>query len=343
MAKKKYGFGIIGAGNIAGLHAEAIKNIPNAELVALTALPFSAAQSFAEKHGAKAYETIDELLADKNIDIITLCTPSGLHAQQAVAAAKAGKHVIVEKPVAITLEQADEVIKAAKDNNVTVGVISQRRFENTFACLKKAIDDGVLGKLVLVNGYVHYYREPSYYTSSDWRGTWEMDGGGALMNQGIHAVDLIRWLGGPVKSVSANARTLFQDIKTEDTIVASLEFENGALGALQATTSAYPGLHMRLELMGTKGTAVLEDSDLVFWKTVDGKDFPQPAEKSSIGSGAGDPMAISAAGHIAQFEDFVNALDNNRAPAIDAVEGRKAVELVLAAYSSSKSGERVCI
>ncbi|MCE5323280.1 Gfo/Idh/MocA family oxidoreductase [bacterium] len=339
MQKAVYNFGIIGAGNVAKLHAEAIGAIERCKLIGVTAIPFDAAESFAQEYNAKAYQNIDEIASDPDIDVVTLCTPSGLHAKQAITLLESGKHVIVEKPLAISIEDADKVINTADQMGVKLGVVSQRRYDPAIAAIKSAVDNGLFGRLILLNGHVHYYRKPEYYSSSDWRGTWSMDGGGALMNQGIHAVDLIRWIGGPVKSICANARTLHHDIEVEDTLVASLEFENGTLGTLQSTTCAYPGLHVRLEVLGDAGTAVIEDSDIVYWKTKDEAPCPALSKNSSIGSGSYNPMAFSAAGHIAQFKDFINAIDEDRKPAIDGVEGRRAVEIVLGAYASSRTGK----
>ncbi|MEN6356167.1 MAG: Gfo/Idh/MocA family oxidoreductase [Armatimonadota bacterium] len=343
MRKAVYAFGIIGAGNVASLHAEAISRIEQARFVGATAIPFDAARSFAEKHDARAYKSVDDIAADPDIDIVTICTPSGLHAGQAVKLLESGKHVIVEKPLAISLDGADAVIDAANRTGMKLGVVSQRRYDPALAAIKSAVDRGQFGKLVLLNGHVHYYRESDYYSSSNWRGTWNMDGGGALMNQGIHAVDLIRWIGGPVKSIYSNARTLHHDIEVEDTLVASLEFENGTLGTIEATTCAYPGLHVRIEIMGDAGTAIIEDSDVVYWKLKDEAPCPILSKDSSIGSGANSPMAFSAAGHIAQFEDFISAVDEDRKPAIDGIEGRKAVEIVLGAYASSRAGKPISL
>lgn len=341
MKKAEYGFGIIGAGNVAKLHAEAIEQIDGAKLIGVTAIPYEAACAFADKYEAKAYKDINEVTADSDIDIVTLCTPSGLHAQQAVTLLNAGKHAIVEKPLAITLDQADSAIEAANRTGKKLGVISQRRFDPAMLAVKSAIDKGLFGKLVLINGHVHYYREPSYYSSSDWRGTWKMDGGGALMNQGIHAVDLIGWFGGPVKNIYANARTLHHNIEVEDTLAASLEFESGALGTLEATTCAYPGLSVRIELIGEKGTTIIEDSRIIYWNINSGVECPELSVENGIGGGGSTPMSICAAGHISQFKDFIEAVGNDSRPAIDGIEGRKAVEIVLAAYQSSRTGSRV--
>jgi len=343
MKDNTYSFGIVGAGNIAQLHAQAIGKCERARIAGVTAIPLNAAERFAKEHGLRAYANFEALLSEPEIDVITLCTPSGLHAQQAIAAMKAGKHVIVEKPIAITLKDADEIIETSVETCRKVGVISQLRFDPSIAVLRAAIDNGVFGRIVFINGRVHFYREASYFSSSDWRGTRAMDGGGALMNQGIHAVDLVRWFGGPVKSIYCNARTLEHNIEVEDTLVASLEFTSGALGTFEATTCSYPGLNVRIEVHGTKGTAIIEDSDIVYWQTVTGDQCPVVSAENGVGSGASNPMAISCSGHIAQFKDFITAIDNDGAPIIDAKEGRKALELVLSAYASSELGERICI
>ncbi|MEI6915885.1 MAG: Gfo/Idh/MocA family oxidoreductase, partial [Armatimonadota bacterium] len=336
---KSYGFGLIGAGMIGKMHAEVVKELSNAHLAAVTALPFEAAQVFAKEYGGCAYASVDELLADPDVDIVTICTPSGLHPQQAIAAAKAGKHVLIEKPIGISLEGADAAIAAAREAGVKLGVISQRRFDLPCKALKQAIDSGEFGQLILVNGFVKYYRESSYYSSSNWRGTWALDGGGALMNQGVHTVDLVRWLGGPVKSVSGYARTLSHDIEVEDTASAAIEFENGALGSIQATTSASPGLYISVEILGDKGSAILKDSDLIYWMT-ETRDHPPLEEGARTGSGSRDPMAFSAAGHLAQFTDFLQAIQDDRDPIVCGKEGRDTLELVLAVYESSRTGTK---
>lgn len=341
-ADKTYGFGLIGAGAISTMHAQVVDALPNARLAGITAIPVEAARDLAAKHRAWAFESVEELLADPEVDVVALGTPSGLHPEQVEAAARAGKHVICEKPVAVSLDGADRAIRAAEEAGVRLGVISQRRFDPVCVALKRAIDTGEFGRLILINGVVRYFREQHYYSSSNWRGTWKLDGGGALINQGIHTVDLVRWLGGRVRSVSGFARTLSHEIEVEDTAAASIEFENGALGTLQSTTSAAPGLYISLEVMGDKGSAVLQDSDITFWKTLS-SDEPPVIDGPKTGSGTRDPMAFSPTGHISQFADFLQALDDGRAPAIDGREGRDTLELVLAVYQSSRTGSVVSL
>jgi len=334
---RKFGFGLIGAGAISTMHATVVQSLPNAKLVGVTALPFEAAQAFAAERGATAYRSTDELLADPGIDVVALGTPSGLHPEQAAAAARAGKHVICEKPIAVSLEGADMAIRAAEEAGVKLGVVSQRRFGPPFMAVKNAIDDGVFGRITLINGVARYYREQSYFSSSNWRGTWAMDGGGALINQGIHTVDLVRWFGGPVKSVAGFARTLSHAIEVEDTATASLEFENGAIGMIQSTTSAAPGLFISIEVMGDRGSAVLKDSDILFWETLDGAK-PPVLEDVNPSTGMRDPMAFSPTGHLRQFEDFLRAVEEDGTPAVDGRDGRDTLEVVLAVYESSRTG-----
>ena len=339
---KSFGFGLIGAGNIGRMHAEVVKQLEGAHLAAVTALPFEAAQAFAAEYGAKACRSVEELVADPDVDIVTIGTPSGLHPEQAIAAARAGKHVIVEKPVAVTLEGANAAIDAARENGVKLGVISQRRFDPPCLHIKRAMEAGEFGRVVLLNGCVKYYRDPEYFAASNWRGTWKLDGGGALMNQGIHTVDLVRWLGGKVKSVYGLARTLSHKIEVEDTVSATLEFESGTIGNIEATTCAYPGLYIRVEVLGDEGSAILQDSDIVYWKTKTSEDKPEVLGPKT-GSGSADPLAFSCAGHLLQFQDFVKAVRENREPAIDGVEGRETLELVLAVYESSRRGAPVTL
>ncbi len=335
-----FGFGLIGAGAISTMHATVIRDLPDARLVGVTALPYEAAWAFAEERGARAYRSIDEMLEDPEIDVVAIGTPSGLHPEQAEACARAGRHVLCEKPLAITLEGADRAIRAAEEAGVKLAVVSQRRFDPPCLALRKGIEDGVFGRIVLVNGIVRYYRDPSYYTTSSWRGTWALDGGGALINQGIHTVDLVRWFGGPVATVTGFARTLSHSIEVEDTVSAALEFASGAVGAIQSTTAAAPGLYLTVEVLGDRGSAVLQDSEIVFWNTLDGQG-PPPLEGPKTGSGTRDPMAFSHAGHLSQFRDLLDAIIEDRPPRVDGWEGRRTLEVVLAVYESSRTGAPV--
>lgn len=338
----KLKFGIIGCGLISNWHADAILSIPEAQLAGATDVNEKSREAFCGKYKIKAFSSVEELL-ESDIDVVSICTPSGLHAPLAVKVANAGKHIIVEKPMAITLEQADEIIEACEKNGVKASVVSQLRFTPALKRLKSAIDENLLGTIVSGDIYMKFFRSQDYYDQSGWRGTWKMDGGGALMNQGIHGIDLLRYVMGPVKSISAFTRTLVRNIEVEDTASAILEYENGALGVVQATTSIYPGLARRLEVNGDKGTIVLEEDTIVKW-CIEGQETPEDIGSSDDNShSASDPAAFGIEGHVMQIKDMVDAIINNRSPLVDQYEGRKPIELILAIYESSKTGKIVNI
>jgi UDP-N-acetyl-2-amino-2-deoxyglucuronate dehydrogenase len=342
-----HGFGIVGCGMISSFHARAIADVRGANLVACFDTREPAAEKFAAEYGCKAYTDLDAMLADPKVSIITIATPSGAHMEPAVAAAKAGKHVIVEKPLEITLKRCDAIIQACKKGRVQLGAIFPSRFHDSSVKLKQAIDAGRFGRLTLGDAYVKWYRTQQYYDSGAWRGTWALDGGGALMNQAIHSVDLLTWLMGPVIEIQANAATLAHvRIEVEDAVVATLRFANGALGVLEATTAAYPGYLKRIEIHGSEGSALLEEEDLKAW------DFAKPRKEDqaileemkghkSTGGGASDPAAIGHHGHAIQFRDFVEAVKKNRPPAIDGYEGRRSVEIILGVYKAAETGKPV--
>jgi predicted dehydrogenase len=261
-----YGFAIVGCGMISNFHAKAIADVRGAKLVACFDTREPAAEKFAAGNNCKAYTNLSKMLADPKVDIVTIATPSGAHMEPAVAAAKAGKHIIVEKPLEITLKRCDQMIAAAEKAGVQLGAIFPSRFHDSSVKIKRAIDAGRFGRLTLGDAYVKWFRTQQYYDSGAWRGTWALDGGGALMNQAIHSVDLLTWLMGPVTEIQANAATLAHErIEVEDVVVATLKFGNGALGTLEATTAAYPGYLKRIEIHGSEGSALLEEEDLRGW------------------------------------------------------------------------------
>lgn len=341
MGKEVLGFGIIGCGTISNWHAGAISNIPDARLVGVTDVRKESREEYAGKWNTKAYDSYEDMLKDNEIDVISICTPSGLHAPLAIQAANAGKHVITEKPMAINLQEADDMIKACEINNVKMAVISQLRFADGVIKLKDAVDKGLLGKLVSGDIYMKYYRSQEYYDKGGWRGTWKMDGGGALMNQGIHGIDLLQYIMGDVKSVFAHTRTLARKIEVEDTAAAVLEFENGALGVIQGTTSVYPGSPRRLEVNGDKGTIVLEEDCIAAWD-ISGQEKDPEIEISRTKSGsASDPAAFGIEKHIKQIKDMVDAIKYNKKPLVDQYDGRKPIQIIMAIYESSKTGKIV--
>ena len=343
---KKMGFGIIGCGMIAGFHAKAIQAAGGELIGCYDRFPL-AAERIAKENGCEPYQDLKELLANPAIDIVTIGTPSGAHMDPAVAAAEAGKHVIVEKPLEVTLERCDRIIDACNKAGVVLSTVFPSRFHPSNIQLKKAIDANRFGKLTLGDAIVKWYRTQEYYDSGVWRGTWELDGGGALMNQAIHSVDLLAWLMGPVAEISAlTGLVAHERIEVEDVAAASLRFKNGALGTLEATTAAYPGYLKRIEIHGTAGSAVIEEEDIIKWDFAESKEEDAAIRESmdgklSGGGGAADPAAISFKPHAKQFADVMKAIETGGKPAIDGDEGRRSVEIITGVYESAKTGRVV--
>ena len=347
MKEKQFGFGIIGAGMISGIHANAINSIANARLVGIYSINKDKSDVFAAKYDCAAYTTLDEMLDNREIDIVCICTPSGIHLNPAIKCIEAGKHCLVEKPLEVTLEKCDQIIEAAGKAGIKVGVIFPSRFYEASKQLKKSIDEKLFGDLVLGDAYVKWNRSEAYYQSSAWRGTWALDGGGALMNQGIHSVDLLQWYMGPVESVQSVAANIrHQGIEVEDTVVSTLQFTNGALGTIECSTAVFPGALKRIEIMGTKGTAILEESKLIKWEfenmTAEDENINAAVSVGNTAQGGvSNPADISFAGHQRQIEDMIHSIETGDKPLIDAAEGRKSVEIVLAIYESARLGKKI--
>jgi len=341
------GFALVGTGMISHFHAKAIAAMRGAKLVACFDHLPKYAHSFAGQHGCTAYESLDEMLQDPDVDIVNICTPSGAHMEPAVAAANAGKHVAVEKPLEITLKRCDRIIKACEKNGVRLCTILPSRFSPVNRELKSAIDDGRFGKLTLGDTYVKWWRTQEYYDSGGWRGTWQMDGGGAYMNQAIHQVDLLSWMMGDVVEVNGMTNTIaHKRIEVEDVGVATLRFANGAVGVIEATTAAWPGLQKKTEIHGTQGTAIIEQDNILHWEFEkksrrDASIRRKYSADTGNSGGAADPSAISFKGHQDQLQDFVNAIRNGTDPLVDGVEGRRSVEIILAIYKAAWSGKAV--
>jgi predicted dehydrogenase len=336
------GFGIVGAGVIAVMHAAAIATLPDARLVAVTDVAAEAATAFAVARGCAAEPSLDALLARPDVDVVCVCVPSGQHADVGVRAARAGKHLVVEKPIDVTLAAADRLIEAARAAAVRLTVISQHRFDPGLIELKRLIGDGALGRLVLAEASTKWYRTQGYYDSAAWRGTWVLDGG-SLMNQGVHYVDLLRWCMGPVTEVTAVCATQAHQVEVEDTALAIVRFGSGAVGTILSSTAAFPGFPQRLEITGTDGTVIVEDGRIVRRAlgaqagTGPGDAIPEDAAPGPVG-GAADPAAIDVAGHAAQIADLLAAVDQGREPAVDGQAGRDALEIVCAVYESARTG-----
>jgi len=343
------GFGIIGCGMIAQFHCRAVEEIRGAKVVGCYDMYAPAADRLAKEWGCRAHHRLRTMLADDAVDVVTICTPSGAHLEPAVAAATAGKHVIVEKPLEITLRRCDRIIEACGRAGVVLSTIFPSRFHESAQLMKKAVERGRFGRLTLGDAYVKWFRTQQYYDSGAWRGTWKLDGGGALMNQAIHSVDLLTWLMGPVADLSARSATLAHErIQVEDTAVASLRFANGALGSIEATTAAFPGFLKKIELHGSEGTAVMEEEDIKVWdfrrKTrADQTLRERMAGKTKTGGGAADPSAIGHHGHLLQFKDVLKAIKKGTNPLIDGPEARRSVEIILAIYKAAETGRTVSL
>lgn len=341
-------FGIIGLGMIADIHAQAIEALGDAGvLTACVSRNTKKVEQFSRTYGCRGYTDLKQFLADPNLDIVTICTPSGTHLESAVASAEAGKHLIVEKPLEINLQRCDRMIEAADRCGVKLCGIFPSRFHEVSRVIREAIDSGRFGKLVLADAYVKWFRTQEYYDRSDWKGTWALDGGGALMNQSIHAIDLLQWLMGPVSEVAAFTGTLAHDlIEVEDTAVASLRFANGALGVIEGSTGVYPGYLKRIEIAGSRGSVIMEEEDILHWdfeRELPGderirKEF---SRKTKTGGGASDPTAIGFHGHQHQFANMIKAIEEGIPLEIDGYEARKAVEIIQAVYRSAETKKSV--
>ncbi|HEU4578383.1 MAG TPA: Gfo/Idh/MocA family oxidoreductase [Polyangiaceae bacterium] len=337
------GFAIVGTGMIAGYHARAIRETPGARLVGVVSRSPVKGAAFAKEHGIpEVTETVDAMLQHPDVHVLAVTTPSGAHLEPALSAIRAGRHVLVEKPLEATPARVDTLIDAAAARGVKLGTIFQGRFGAGARRVKAAIERGRLGRIALASAYVKWQRTPAYY-QTPWKGTWELDGGGALMNQAIHGVDLLQWFAGlPIEVSGRMTRRVHTTIEADDTTVASLAFPCGALGCIEATTAAFPGWSRRIELCGEHGSVCLEDDHIARW------DFAQPEPEDeavraaprddALGSGAGSPGSISIAGHLRQIQDFVAAVREDRPPIVDGHEGRKAVALIHAIYESARRG-----
>ena len=327
--------GLIGAGNISETHARALRAIPGAEVVAVCGANAEKVGRLCREHGGAAYHDFQAFLAHRPMEMVIIGSPSGMHAEQGIAAARQGLHVLTEKPIDTSVERADALISACEQAGVKLGVIFQDRFKPDLRRLKQLIAEGLIGKPILVDARVKWYRPPEYYSQSRWRGTRGLDGGGALINQGVHTVDLLLWLLGDVVKVQARTAAMLHQIETEDTALALLEFSSGALGQLQATTAAYPGYPRRVEITGSKGTIILEQDRIVAINLRTPYQNPISSEVADQNPSTSSPVVSDIRGHQSAIEDFILAIEKDMTPACDGREGRKSLALVEAIYKAS--------
>jgi len=354
------GYGIIGCGVIAPWHAESIRNhVTGARLIACCdEIPERAAEFAAKYEIPHHYTSVDDLLARDDIQCVSACVPSGMHGDMVIKASNAGKHAMTEKPIDIRLARIDEMIRVCEANGTKLGVIFQRRTSLLWQQVRQVVQDGMLGRMVLGDAYLKYYRSPEYYLSGEWRGTWALDGGGALMNQGVHLVDILQWVMGGIDQLFAYADHLARDIEVEDTTVSALRFKNGAFGNLTGTTSVigsaewekdaagnvdvtkWGGLNHRMEFHGDRGTIMVEGEKVVRW-VVPGMEMPDFGGGEGREGMATDPRAIGLRGHAIQLQDLVDAIREDRAPMVTGRDARDAVEIILGVYRSARTGQPV--
>ena len=344
------GFAIVGCGMIARFHARALAAIPGTRIAALVSRTRANGEAMLAELGhapVPIVASVAEAATLPGVDAVVIATPSGAHLEPAAIAAAAGKHVVVEKPLEITEDRCDRIIEACDRHRVKLCTIFPSRFADSSATLKRAVEDNRFGRLTLGETTCKWWRSQAYYDDGGWKGTQALDGGGALMNQAIHSVDLLLWMMGDAASVVGFTATLAHErIEVEDTAVAAIRFKNGALGIIQATTSVHPGYPKTIAIHGDRGSAAIEQEDVLRWDftpalPVDDDVKARFAAKVGASGGASDPKAIGFEGHRRQLADFVDAIQSNRAPAIDGREGRKAVALIRAIYESNRTGRAV--
>jgi predicted dehydrogenase len=335
---KIWNVGIIGAGLIADFHAKAILSLGNARLAGICGSNPEKVRTLTDKYECKAFADTEQMFRSPEVDIVTIATPSGAHLDPAVEAARHGKHVICEKPLEISLNRIDRMIKAHREAGTSLGGIFNYRFNATLPYLKKAVDSGRFGTITYASVHVPWWRNESYYKNS-WHGTLELDGGGALMNQSIHMIDILQYLMGPVDSLQAYVATLAHEIEVEDTAAAILQFRNKALGVIYGATSSFPGQFRRLEITGTHGTVIQVENSFKVWQFADQTDADNELLRSYSGieggGGVSDPAAIPFEPHARNIAAFIDSVESGRPFEIDGTEARKAVEIIVAIYSSA--------
>jgi UDP-N-acetyl-2-amino-2-deoxyglucuronate dehydrogenase len=337
----KIGFAIIGSGSIVETHVQAIADLDDAVLVAIFGRSAEKTQQLAAKYHCDCYTNLQEMLQRPDINVVTIATPNGTHADFGIAAALAGKHVLIEKPIDINLAQADKLIRTCQEQAVKLGVVFQRRYSEGAMAMKELLEQGKLGKLLFGGCYIKLYRSQEYYDSALWRGTWALDGGGVLMSQGIHYIDMLQYFMGDVAEVTAQCGTFgHAGLEVEDTAVATAKFQSGALGVIEGTTCAYPGLVSRIDIYGTEGTAVIENDVLTSVQLKSG--YVYKGESNTENAGVSSP-AITFDAHKRQFQNMVEAIQRNIEPSVTGKEGRKSLEIILAIYQAAFVGRKVTL
>lgn len=334
------GFAVVGAGLVGPRHAAAAAAAPGGRLVAVVDTVAERAKALADEHGADWYTDLDDVLSRDDVQVISICLPTRLHLDIGERIAAAGKHLIVEKPLELNLERADRLLAAARTHGVQVAAVYNRRFIPALKASKRAVEEGLLGDLIVADMYYKSFRKQDYYDSSGWRGTWEMEGGGALINQGIHGIDLLYWIAGPVVKIFGYADHLLRDIEADDTSIGVARYASGAVGVIQGMTSIQPPLPDRLEFHGTKGSILLSAYSIAKWDVPGADDWPDDVKAQEQAHLERVPN-LGQIGHYAQVADMVGVVQEGRPPVVSGEEGRGALEITLALYESARSGHEV--
>ena len=339
----KVRFALIGCGRISVNHIDALKKAPNTRIVAVCDIIEEKAKAAAASAGIdKWYTDAETMLKSEEIDVCSILTPSGMHCEFACLAAKYGKHVLCEKPLDVTSEKMQKMIDCCKENGVKLGAVFQRRTYDGAIKVRKLLEEGAIGRVTLADASLKYYRDQEYYDSGEWRATWELDGGGALMNQGVHGIDMLSWIMGGIHSVYAKCERLVWNIEVEDTAVVTVKFKNGAIGVIQGATTAYPGLDTIFSFHGPNGSISFGDHDVYLWEIKD-KSIPKPAVLGSMGGVNCQYSADKNYGHIAIIEDMANAVLEDRDPMITGEDAKRSVEIVLAIYKSARENKEIVL
>ena len=341
MSAKKLGVGIVGFGNITPFHIKSISELDNAEFVALSSRSAEKRSNVEKEFGVKTFANYEDLVKDDTVDVVVICTPSGFHMEPAVAAAQAKKHVITEKPLDVTVARCNQMIDACELGGVTLSCIFQNRYASDYLKLEEAVHSGKLGKLLLGNAYIKWFRDQAYYDANEWRGTIDGDGGAVVINQGIHTIDLLLNIMDSAQSVFGNTRTVTHDIEGEDLGTANIEFENGALGTIEASTSMYDAFPEKLEIHGEDGSVIMEAGKIIYWNTK--SDGLLKIEENTEKSGASDPLAIDYTRHKNQLHSIFDDIINGKTPEVSGTEARKSIQLINGIYESARSGKKVLL
>lgn len=334
------GIAIVGCGAVSKVHLAALAQIPAARVCGVWSRNPETTKKCAVENGVKAYQSFEAICNDPEVGAVILCTPPGFHVDQGLQVAVAGKHLIIEKPLDVDCNKGRKLVETYRQKGLKLAVIYQNRYTKAARQVKAAIDQGLLGKLILGDAYVKWYRSPEYYANTGWRGTWEIEGGGSLITQAIHSIDLLQWFMGKVKSVFGSIRITTHQIQTEDLGVAVLEFENGALGVIESSTAITPGFKERLEIHGQKGAIILEGGNIREWK-VEGCNETDYVQPEMINYGKTNSPAISFVNHQAQLEEIIGSIINGKEPEVNGEEGLKSLEIVQGIYRSSQKGHKV--